>query len=209
MRRWVLSYTSLLVSCNQCSNKKPSESSVDNELEMRLIGILSIDIELVTVDVNQCESSLNEIEPSSSTSESSKTNQPNGQQTNYPTNEPSSTKDYQTITNSNQQTNQLKLNAQESNQFTSQMETNYQSNLFHNQHDSLLSKFNSIFINQPQRLVSRSLSNSINYLNLSKSSSIKLSTVNKYGNRLMLHFEKTNKCHKETSQVSNIRIFFF
>ena len=56
MRRWLLSYTSLLVSCNQCSNRKQPATSTVDDLEMRLVGLLSVDIDLETIDLNQCES---------------------------------------------------------------------------------------------------------------------------------------------------------
>lgn len=213
MRRWLLSYTSLLVSCNQCSTtKKQSTSSVD-ELEMRLIGLLSVDIDLETVDLNQCDASkldasqMNNFEQlNKKTAES--TDQRKGA---YPTD--------------NRLNNQLKSSAQQFDQPSferSLVQNRFQLNsLDHQTNDQIESRSqftnlqynDSSLVNQPQRLVSNQPSSS--FASISDHSSpadkvYKLSASNdKLTNRLMLHFEKTNKCHQATSQVSYKKIYFF
>ena len=211
MRRWLLSYTSLLVSCNQCSTtKKQSTSSVD-ELEMRLIGLLSVDIDLETVDLNQCDASkldpMNNFEQlNKKTAES--TDQRKGA---YPTD--------------NRLNNQLKSSAQQFDRPSferSLVQNRFQLNsLDHQTNDQIESRSqftnlqynDSSLVNQPQRLVNNQPSSS--FASISDHSSpadkvYKLSASNdKLTNRLMLHFEKTNKCHQATSQVSYKKKYFF
>lgn len=215
-RRWLLSYTSLLVSCAQCSTKKQSttsSASSDNELEMRLIGLLSVDIDLETVDVNQCE-------PASTKPSFSppliKTVQPANS---YQLNQLNSQQNYQTNRNANQQAISDRLGVPSiDEQPTGEPNTPEPSNDDWLRRLTVRAKefkeFNYLSSNESQRFLSplepiassQSAFTANNHSTSAPDESYKLSgSTTRLTSRIMLHFEKTNKCHRESSQVSSSR----
>jgi hypothetical protein len=183
MRRWLLSYTSLLVFCNQCSTKKAptTATTVNSELEMRLIGLLSVDIDLETVDINQCE-------------------MPKKMDTVMPEVVLETHKELDELTNQKQQDNQSKnYQKNNANQLIAQENYKFDNLVSENRFQINSLQFNNSIINQPQRLISSSafIPPFVNG-NLSND---KFTSNNKYANRIILNFEKTNKCHQTTSKV--------
>lgn len=207
MRRWLLSYTSLLVSCNQClgKQKQPATGTVDSQLDMQLIGLLSVDIDLSeSVDINQCEMQI-KLEPEMNLNKH-QTNQENSN--NYYSNYQLNNDQQSDLKpNLNQPTNLLnsQSNAQKLYQFDSNLVQNkFEINSIDQLINSKIAHFNDSQMNQAQLLVSTdsTVLNSKNNHSSIEDDLYKLSTSNrKFMNRIVLNFEKTNKCHA-TSQVS-------
>lgn len=176
---------------------------------MRLIGLLSVDIDLETVDVNQCDAAPTEpasTKPSFSPPPPIKAAQPaNG----YALNQLNSQQNFDANANQPAVSERLIAGGTIDEQATGEPNTVEPSDWL-SQLTVRAKEFkesNYLSSNESQRFLSQPIASSQSAFTANNHStsdeSYRMSgSSTRLTNRIMLHFEKTNKCHRESSQVS-------